>query len=321
MFEITEGDVLLAHLNTRTEKHGEEDVGAIDLKIKCRASNTILNLLDPRLRTTFFQRAGGGQQADMHSPEHLPQRVFPHIPSFTWDDKLEGYTASIGTGLGLVTVTLNQVKVHKFKFEPVDGGTVDLTYTVSCNPSAEQVAAVYPLNGQGIILTLTPPKSDGGGAAKIKDEGVRKRQAEEGQPDILDEQEKTEQDRATAILLAMGEGAERGGEMSFLAAWNGVDQDAPDSEELVTLLVERGYVMTEKQIEDPKVLSDEAYAGLLGYLRGTGEAPAELVSFSVTPTSQKGVGGIEEVETPPATLDPPKPEKKKRAPRKGGTVD
>lgn len=60
MFEITEGDVLLAHLNTRTEKHGDEDVGAIDLKIKCRAANTILDLFDPRLRSTLFQRAGGG---------------------------------------------------------------------------------------------------------------------------------------------------------------------------------------------------------------------------------------------------------------------
>lgn len=316
MFEITEGDVLLAHLNTRTEKHGEEDVGAIDLKIKCRASNTILNLLDPRLRTTFFQRAGGGQQADMHSPEHLPQLVFPHIPSFTWDDKLEGYTAVIGTGLGLTTVTLGQVKVHKFKFEPVDGGTVDLTYTVSCNPSAEQVAAVYPLNGQGIILTLIPPKSNGAGAAKIKDEAVRQRQAEDGQPDILDEQEKAEQERAGVILEAMEDtSSATHGEFAYMSpAPTDGSPDVPDSDEMVTRLAERGYVMTTQQLEDATVLDDPTFAAVLAYLRGQAGAPTALEAFVMAP---EPAAEPEPEKTPDPAPVKPKKERKKR----GGTVD
>jgi hypothetical protein len=319
MFEITEGDVLLAHLNTRTEKHGDEDIGAIDLKIKCRAANTILDLFDPRLRSTLFQRAGGGQQADMHSPEHLPQRVFPHIPSVNWDDKLDGYTAVIGTGLGLISVTLGQVKVHKFKFEPVDGGTVDLTYTVSCNPSAEQVAAVYPLNGQGIILTLTPPKSDGAGASKIKDEAIRQKQAEEGQPDILDEQERAEKERADAIADAWQGQPSTMGEFALLPPPVAGEPDAPETETLVTLLAERGYDMTAEDIENPAVIDDPAYALLLSYLRGDSEAPPELEDFRVPPSTEdapKVIGDIEEVETETVTLD--KPAKK---PRKGKTVD
>lgn len=317
MFEITEGDVLLAHLNTRTEKHGDEDIGAIDLKIKCRAANTILDLFDPRLRSTLFQRAGGGQQADMHSPEHLPQRVFPHIPAVNWDDKLEGYAAVIGTGLGLVSVTLGQVKVHKFKFEPVDGGTVDLTYTVSCNPSAEQVAAVYPLNGQGIILTLTPPKSDGAGASKIKDEAIRQKQAEEGQPDILDEQERAEKERADAIAEAWQ--VEQNPAWDYLAKPEPGEKDIPEDGEIPRLLAQRGYAMTDEQAEDVEVLDDIAYATLLSYLRGEGSAPDELESFRVPPSTEdmpKGVGDIEEVETETVTLD-----KSGKKPRKGKTVD
>lgn len=310
MFEITEGDVLLAHLNTRTEKHGDEDIGAIDLKIKCRAANTILDLFDPRLRSTLFQRAGGGQQADMHSPEHLPQRVFPHIPAVNWDDKLEGYTASIGTGLGLVTVTLGQVKVHKFKFEPVDGGTVDLTYTVSCNPSAEQVAAVYPLNGQGIILTLTPPKSDGAGASKIKDEAIRQKQAEEGQPDILDEQERAEKARADAIADAWSAADEAKGEgddsLTYLSPVPPGEKDLPESDLLVHLLDQRGYSMTTMEIEDPTMLDDDQYAAVLAYLRGHGEAPDVLEGFRKD-------------DSEPETT--PEPEKPARKPRKGKTVD
>lgn len=310
MFEITEGDVLLAHLNTRTEKHGDEDIGAIDLKIKCRAANTILDLFDPRLRSTLFQRAGGGQQADMHSPEHLPQRVFPHIPAINWDDKLEGWTAVIGTGLGLVTVTLNQVKVHKFKFEPVDGGTVDLTYTVSCNPSAEQVAAVYPLNGQGIILTLTPPKSDGAGASKIKDEAIRQKQAEEGQPDILDEQERAEKERADLIAQTWA-GSDEVGEhgaisLTYLSPVAPGEKDLPESDLLVFLLDQRGYTMTTMEIEDPTMLDDDQYASVLAYLRDTAEAPEVLEGFRKN-----------ESEPEPT----PEPEKPARKPRKGKTVD
>lgn len=311
MFEITEGDVLLAHLNTRTEKHGDEDIGAIDLKIKCRAENTILDLFDPRLRSTLFQRAGGGQQADMHSPEHLPQRVFPHIPAVNWDDKLDGYTAVIGTVLGLISVTLGQVKVHKFKFEPVDGGTVDLTYTVSCNPSAEQVAAVYPLNGQGIILTLTPPKSDGAGASKIKDEAIRQKQAEEGQPDILDEQERAEKDRADAIAEAMGVNRTEAMPSSHstiqtLSMPLPGEKDLPESDLLVSLLDQRGYSMTTMEIEDPTMLDDDQYAAVLAYLRGHGEAPDVLEGFR------------KDDPEPEPTLEPEKPARK---PRKGKTVD
>lgn len=309
MFEITEGDVLLAHVNVRTEKHGDEDVGAIDLKIKCRAANTILDLFDPRLRTTLFQRAGGGQQADMHTPEHLPQRVFPHIPAIAWDDKLEGYSAIIGTGLGLVTVTLGQVKIHKFKFEPVDGGTVDITYTVSCNPSAEQVAAVYPLNGQGIILTLTPPKSDGAGAAKIKDAAARQKQAEEGQPDILDEQERAEKERADAIEQAWG--GSTSGEFSYLDPAPADGPDTPETDKLLTLLAERGYVMTAEQIEDPAVLDDPAYGALLAYLRGQRAAPEELEAFAA----------VTDVSTEAPEPEAPEPAKPERKPRKGKTVD
>lgn len=309
MFEITEGDVLLAHLNTRTEKHGDEDVGAIDLKISCLAANTILDAIDPRLRPTFFQRAGGGQQADMHSPEHLPQLVFPHIPHFTLDTKLEGYTAILGEGLGLQTVTLTQVKVHKFKFECVDGGTVKVTYTLSCNPTPEQVSAVFPLNGSGIILTLQAPKSDGSGAAKIKDEAVRQKQAEEGQPDILDEQERAEKERADAIANAWQEPTSNMGEFSLLDPPTPGETDAPDTETLVTLLAERGYEMTAEDIENPAVLDDPTYAALLAYLRGTGPVPEALVEYAVTPATNAEPEAAREPE-PPA-----------RKPRKGKTVD
>lgn len=312
MFEITEGDVLLAHLNTRTEKHGEEDIGAIDLKISCLAGNTFLDLLDPRLRPTFFQRSGGGQQADMHSPEHLPSLVFPHIPFITWDTKLEGYTAKIGEGMGLNTVTLTKVKIHKFKLEPVDGGTVKVTYTLSCNPTPEQVAAVYPLNGSGILLTLEAPKSDGAGAAKIKDEAVRQKQAEDGQEDILDVQEREEKERADAIAAALQADQAKTDDAPTVellppAPTDGTP-DTPDTDLVVRLLDERGYVLTAQQVEDPAVLDDAAFFAVLVYLRGDGEAPEALEAFQKKPA-----------EVPAET--PPSRPKRDRRPGAGKTVE
>lgn len=49
-FYLTKERALLAHLNTRTELHGDEEQPACDLKLELSLHNSVLNKLHAELR-------------------------------------------------------------------------------------------------------------------------------------------------------------------------------------------------------------------------------------------------------------------------------
>lgn len=321
MFRTENAAVLLAHINIRNEKHGDEEVGAIDVKITCQVPNTFLDQFNKRLRPTFFQRDGGGDQPDMLDEAHMPSIRFPKIDHIDWDDDFDGYTAKFGTELGLApAVTLTRAKVDKFRFKFGDNGVVDVTYRVRGNPTPEQVAALFALNGSGILLTLEPPVSDGSGAAKVKDEAVRKANREAGQDDILDRQEREAgdgddvggADAALATANAMEDALRAAGHIpddgiELLMPPADPANDTPDTDLVVALLKQRGFAVSPGKLEDPNgPFSDYDYGQLLGYLRGTHQAPEVLHQFAVAPKE-------------PEKAETPKPAGKKK--RSGKTVD
>jgi hypothetical protein len=160
MFELQEAPVRLAHLNMRTEKHGEEDVSTLDIKFELVGGNALLDTVAPGLRAALYCASKAGDQGDMlASADGLTSLAFPGIEMpLRLAGEYPGYRASIVTGMGLQEPVVITGELKKFKVEAVQGGTAKLEFTVSAHPDAEDVSALYEAMNKEVELTLTPPE-------------------------------------------------------------------------------------------------------------------------------------------------------------------
>lgn len=137
-------EVLCTNVNVRREKHGDENVPAIDLSFRKEGSNDLLDLMDPSIRTTLYcNRAADEGQAKL--PEVLailPNLKLPKLEqTHRWGgkDKFGGYRLVHDFGLGdeRSNLELTDCIVCDFRFETKEGGTVVLDWKVQV--SGEQL--------------------------------------------------------------------------------------------------------------------------------------------------------------------------------------
>lgn len=153
-FELVKESMTLAHLNTRTEKHGDEDVGAIDLKLSGHFPNAVLNKFSHGLRESLYHRGSNGP--DLIDPHHLPELGHPLIAGFALDgDMSPARFAIFADGTNDEEHVFTDAKVKKIKLEPMEGGTVVLSFTVSISePDPEVVAELFALQQQDLKINL-----------------------------------------------------------------------------------------------------------------------------------------------------------------------
>jgi hypothetical protein len=162
MFSIQQQTATLAHLNVRAEKHGDEDVGAADLKISLTASNGILAEFHPVLRAAFYKAPETPPDQDeiFQSPaDALTVRKFGTlIETVRLKHEIRGAAVTIGFGLGGASdIKLETVDVDHFAAELLEGGSCNITFRVKCSPSSDQIARLYEVLGGEIDITVTPP--------------------------------------------------------------------------------------------------------------------------------------------------------------------
>ena len=74
MFTLKKQVAVLAHINIRDEKHGEDNVLAMDLKITADMPNTFLNQVAPGLLPALYKAEDG--QAPLLDDGHMPVLSF-----------------------------------------------------------------------------------------------------------------------------------------------------------------------------------------------------------------------------------------------------
>lgn len=127
--------VKLIDVNPRSEKHGTEWFPALDIRFSREMSATVLNLLHPDLRDKLYVEAEqasllGADEAQDGGALRFPELATP----FPWKQELPGYTLEIDFGLGgSSSITLVDCKLHKQTFETKEGGTVKVSFTLSCS--------------------------------------------------------------------------------------------------------------------------------------------------------------------------------------------
>lgn len=164
MFSLDQQKCKLAHLNVRSEIHGEEIKTAIDLKIEMKVSNDILSEFDPALKSALYQKpdAASSQQGELiKDPGHLPSLKFPKLAPIKWGYEGAGYAATVHYGVsGKDDILLIDTEIDGFRFDCQDGGTVAVIFRVVAHPDAVSIGRLSEMIQTEISLTLEPPSEE-----------------------------------------------------------------------------------------------------------------------------------------------------------------
>ena len=135
-FELVSEKCTLAHINVRTEMHGEERRRAYDLKFTKDFSNSILKKFHPDLLDTFYCAS---KQQDVEA-DYKPNLKFGLMGPVSWDLEIPRVRLVIHDLDGNDLVLLDG-KANKFKFEMLDGGTVKTAFRCQFGELDEDSAA------------------------------------------------------------------------------------------------------------------------------------------------------------------------------------
>ena len=192
--------VKLDNANSRMQKHGEENVPAIDLALTLVATNRVLDLIHHALRPTLFcaQGAQGRQptQQEMDLPvDDLPNVRFPHLDyPVKYDAMLAGYTLTVDYGRGGESnLRLKTCDIKTFKVTPIEGGSVEIKFTVQCAEGVDEriVGKLSMLQQSEISIMLEAPEVKEPETVTPARRGrPKKATAEETQKSIADAMEK-----------------------------------------------------------------------------------------------------------------------------------
>lgn len=159
MFETDKAIAKIASFNPRAEKHGEDNKLAADIKVQLTAGNSVLDSFHKDLKKALYRKAAAGEQQDLiDGADGLVAVKFPRIDALRWDEEFPGYEVEIHSTLGLSEpLTITDVTLKKFVFEPLEGGSVAMAFNVVFHPDTEEAGALCALIQEEVELTLIPP--------------------------------------------------------------------------------------------------------------------------------------------------------------------
>lgn len=137
-------------INTRTEKHGDEDVPACDIPIEgLMLEREELNALlgDPYAHDALFNHRSQGK---------VDEPIFRKFKPLVFREKFESARVVLTVGLGAdVEIELKDVKLARITLDPQVGGLVELSVQVQCTPPAETIGALVNYLGHELEAEVT----------------------------------------------------------------------------------------------------------------------------------------------------------------------
>jgi hypothetical protein len=150
MFDLNKQGVTLASLTTKTNNHGTDKVPAVSMRLSMDASNAYLKMFSPFLGDALYAAKDGKTE--------LTELKLPQIEVFDWALVLSEVRITILSDLNAseALFILPDCKVDKFKIAPKQGGTVNISFNVSCEPDAECQSHLYVQQNHGLLINLEP---------------------------------------------------------------------------------------------------------------------------------------------------------------------
>lgn len=153
MFELSKHTSTIAHLNIRTEKHGEEEVLAADVKVTADVTNDFLSYLAPTLKWSLYSKPEGGQGELIQDESHMPHLRYPFLPEIRWTDKM-ARAVFIIHGKKKSDDLQFEAGIDKLALECKEGGTVSISFRASVLPLAEQTGQLAALLGSEVKVSV-----------------------------------------------------------------------------------------------------------------------------------------------------------------------
>jgi hypothetical protein len=137
-------------VNSRTEKHGDEDVPACDIPIDgIMLDHDELEALVPGAHKAFFEKKRGSSFYDLTD---FAKRLRP----FKYVDKFEDSRALLVLGIDGKEIELDEeVKIAKIELDPQPGGLTALSIALQCTPDTEVMASIFAFMNQEIMAEVT----------------------------------------------------------------------------------------------------------------------------------------------------------------------
>lgn len=150
-FNLQKERCKLAHMNVRSELHGEESSPAIDLKFEFDSANNVLAKLHPDLRATYYRK---DDNRELIESDHLPALRFPLLdPTLKWELEIPRTLLRLHVNGG--DVVLAGGKTNNFKLTLKEGGTVNWQFRVQFSkPNPDAIAALSSILQQVVPVTL-----------------------------------------------------------------------------------------------------------------------------------------------------------------------
>lgn len=155
MFNLDHTLIKLMNVNPRTEKHGQDDVLAVDLKIEWRTSNDVLAKFSPTLKDSLYCKAESPQGELVEEVQHTPNLRHPFMGAFKW--ALEIPCAEFRVHHGIRDdndIVFAEAKVNHFAFECQEGGTIAIFFRVQVLPDEIQIAKLMTLLNKEVHVSL-----------------------------------------------------------------------------------------------------------------------------------------------------------------------
>jgi hypothetical protein len=138
-FILVKERCLLAHMNVRTEMHGDERDPAVDLKFEFSSANNLLSKLHQDLRATFYC---GDANQDMVTPDNMPHLRFPFMGPVPWELEIPRTRLRIhDADKPENDIVLGGGKTNKFKLVMKNGGTVEWSFRCQFSKPDEDIVA------------------------------------------------------------------------------------------------------------------------------------------------------------------------------------
>lgn len=152
-FQLNKTKGKVAHLNVREEKHGDDPVLAVDIKIKADVPNKFLDDLSPGLRPALFAKEGAVQQ-DLEE-DHLTVLRFPQLAPQKWAVGMVGGQITLHGAKKADDIAF-ECDVKEATLAAKEGGTVELTFSAAILPSPEESGQLAALLGKDVKFSVKP---------------------------------------------------------------------------------------------------------------------------------------------------------------------
>lgn len=162
MFALDEHTAMVTSVTNISEKHGNQRVPAISIGLAVTGSGDLLAEFDPALRSFLYRKPQPKPGELEIEHDGLTELRFPLLKNPSWNKEWAGYQLRFSIGAtGKEDVLLNEVDIKAIGINPLEGGSVTISFKAHAQPKDEvDHGKIARMLQQECTITLTPPDVD-----------------------------------------------------------------------------------------------------------------------------------------------------------------